>query len=253
MNVSTLGDYKTVYNCEGAAAGTISKCPCKPGVPLPLSTTKKNVLYIGDSLSIGMMPYLATILDDIALVQHAPWSNDGGAEESAYFLQCLDQWIHSPSGIPVFPDLIFFNSGMHNIVKSGTPGHGTTPGQSGNSSVYGAEMMEATKQLLLFVAQTDNKTRLVYGLTTPFLCDDNSDLVIRGILNREALAIMRQYNILTIDPHAAVVAKCGPADKNTSNHCFNTVGCFCPHCNGDAYNWLVSNHIAPILRTVLLS
>ena len=46
--------YSSVYSCDSPAAPSVtSKCPCKPGAPLAPSTTKKNVLIIGDSLSIG--------------------------------------------------------------------------------------------------------------------------------------------------------------------------------------------------------
>lgn len=69
----------------------MSKCPCKPGTPAEPSTTLKNVLIIGDSLTIGYTPALAANLADVALVQHVPWDDsDGGAEESAYFSQCFD-------------------------------------------------------------------------------------------------------------------------------------------------------------------
>lgn len=43
-----------------------------------MSTTKKNAIWIGDSLSLGMIPYVAANLSDIALLQHAPWGSDGG-------------------------------------------------------------------------------------------------------------------------------------------------------------------------------
>lgn len=64
---------------------------------------------------------MATGLADIALVQHAPWdTKDGGAEESAYLDQCLDYWTAHPSGIPFVPDLVWWNSGMHNLGVNGT-------------------------------------------------------------------------------------------------------------------------------------
>lgn len=70
------------------------------------SSAKKNVLIIGDSLSIGYTPVVAANLSDIALVQHAPWdTRDGGAEESAYMDQCLEYWTAHPSGIPFVPDV----------------------------------------------------------------------------------------------------------------------------------------------------
>jgi hypothetical protein len=84
-------DLHNVYNCvsprAGASLGT-SRCSCKPGAPLPPSPSLKNVLVIGDSISLGYTPFLAAALADVALVQHAPWSGDGGSEEAAYALQC---------------------------------------------------------------------------------------------------------------------------------------------------------------------
>ena len=74
-----------------------NRAVCKSGPALPFSTSLKNVLWIGDSLSIGMMPFVAANLSDIALVQHAPWGIDGGAEETAYGLYCLDSFLHSPA------------------------------------------------------------------------------------------------------------------------------------------------------------
>lgn len=69
--------------------------------------------WIGDSLSLGMIPHVAANLSDIALVQHAPWGGDGGAEETTYGLACLDFFLHSPSGMPAHFDLVLFNFGMH--------------------------------------------------------------------------------------------------------------------------------------------
>ena len=113
------------------------KCVCKPGAPLPMSKTLKNVLVIGDSVSLGYTPSLTTILADVALVQHAPWGGDGGAEETAYGIQCLDYWLRSPSGIEIAPDLVFFNFGLHDGPKlfAYPPANVTIPGQEGNMTV----------------------------------------------------------------------------------------------------------------------
>ena len=47
---------------------------CKPGPPLPPSATLKNVLIIGDSVSIGYTSYatpnVPDLLSDVALAQH---------------------------------------------------------------------------------------------------------------------------------------------------------------------------------------
>lgn len=88
--VAYESSFNTVYNCtapDGTVVG-LDRGVCKPGVMLPLDAVKKNVIVIGDSLSIGYLPSLRAALADIALVQHAPAdTSDGGAEETAYGVQ----------------------------------------------------------------------------------------------------------------------------------------------------------------------
>ena len=111
--VSGNGTYGAVYNCTSAATGAnvTNLSVCKSGPILPMSTTLKNVVWIGDSLSLGMIPFVTANLSDVALVQHAPWGGDGGAEETAYGLYCLDFFLASPSGMALQPDVILFNFG----------------------------------------------------------------------------------------------------------------------------------------------
>lgn len=243
--------YSSVYNCtpvDGSPATTLSKCPCKPGAPAPPDATRKNVLVIGDSLTIGYTPLLATALADIALVQHAPWDvSDGGAEETAYLDQCLDNWLAAPNGQAWKPDLIYFNSGMHNLAVNATPGHGQVPGQGGNASEYGPELASATARLVAFAAASGGKTKLMFGLTTPYLCDSSIDAVITGTLNAAAAQIMAENNIWTVDMHGPIINKCGPAPVAS---CFGVKQCYCPHCPG-AYDWLAKTIIAPAIRAAL--
>jgi hypothetical protein len=242
--------YGSVYNCTGAAPATQSKCPCKTGAPLPPSTTLKNVLIIGDSLTIGYTPSVAANLADIALVQHAPWDvSDGGAEESAYFLQCLDSWVRAPSGEPFWPDVVYFNSGMHNLAAGGQ----NTPGQSGNASEYAGEMQLVMERMVAWAASAPGaiKPKLIYGLTTPYLCSASTDSVITNVLNAAAASIASSLNIWIADPHGPIIAKCGAAPVAS---CFETNDCFCPHCPGgtpNAYGWLADNVIAPQIRLLL--
>ena len=94
--------YDARYNCSAADGSVvINRATCKSGPPLPMSTSLKNVLWIGDSLSLGMIPHVAANLSDVALVQHAPWGGDGGAEETTYGGYCLDYFLASPSGMPI--------------------------------------------------------------------------------------------------------------------------------------------------------
>jgi hypothetical protein len=46
----------------------------------------------------------------VAKVQHSPLDTaDGGAEETAYGVQCLDYFLRSPAGVKLKPDVIMFN------------------------------------------------------------------------------------------------------------------------------------------------
>ena len=104
--------WEKVVSCLPAAAGKppVPGTPvCKPGPLNRLSTTRKNCLVLGDSVSLGYTPFLTTALADDCVVQHAPNGGDGGAEETGYGLECLDSFLSNPDGAPVTPDLILFN------------------------------------------------------------------------------------------------------------------------------------------------
>ena len=130
---------------------------------------------------------------------------------------------------------------MHNLAVNATPGNGQVPGQGGNSSEYEAEMTRVTARLVAYAAASGGKTRLMYGLTTPYLCDASTDAVITGTLNAAAARIMASNNIWTVDMHGPLIAKCGAAPT----------AAFCPHCNSAGYTWLVQTAIAPAIRAAL--
>lgn len=239
--------YSTTYNCSAASTTvTTSKCPCKPGPPLPPSSSLKNILVIGDSISIGYVPSLVSAFASVALVQHAPWDFvDGGAEETAYGLQCLEYWLHSPSGIAFNADLVLFNFGMHDLVLNCTPGFGCTPGQSGNSTVYPGELQQITAQLQAYAAKVGAK--LLFANTSPMLCDAGQNAVIPNTLNPAAISIMARAGIPTIDMYGTIVEKCGPVPQAS---CFGTQGCWCPHCP-PGYAWLAQTAIIPAIQKLL--
>jgi len=107
------GAYDAVFDCVPPGGGPATKgiSVCKGGAPLPMATDKKNVIWIGDSLSLGQMPWAAANVSSFALLQHSPWGGDGGAEETAYGLYCMPHFLHSPAGFPIRPDLVLFNFG----------------------------------------------------------------------------------------------------------------------------------------------
>jgi hypothetical protein len=187
-----------------------------------------------------MIGYVAKSLADIAQVIHSPAGGDGGAEETTYGVRCLDFFLASPSGMAVKPDLILFNWGMHD----GPMTNNTVPGQNAPPDNYTAELTNLTVRLKAFAAATGSK--LAFAHTTPFLCTAQQDGCVQN-LNNQASAIMAAAGIPTLDPYSPVIAKCGKAPQSS---CFNSTGCFCPHCpNG--YSWLADNFVAPALRAML--
>ena len=65
--------------------------------------------------------------------RHAPWGGDGGAEETAYGVQCVDQWLYSPNGTAFEADLVYFQWGLHDGPKlfNEPPANVTIPGMFG--------------------------------------------------------------------------------------------------------------------------
>lgn len=210
---------------------------CKSSGPLPFDTARKNVIILGDSVSIGYTPKVAALLDDVALVQHSPWGGDGGAEETKYGWLCLDFLLRAPDGTPQRPDVLYFNFGLHNLNEN------RLPGQSGPIEEYAPYLDKIAQQL----AALDPKTKVVFGITTPEMCNAASDDVVVNN-NKDAVDIMAKYNIPTVDMHAPIIEECGPAPNKT---CLGINNCFCPHCSGDGYQWISERTIAPAIRQAL--
>ena len=218
---------------------------CKPGAQKPFAAApRKNVIVLGDSVSIGYTPYVAALLANVALVQHAPFdTRDGGAEETAYGLKCLEYFVKDPAGKLLQPDVLMFNFGLHD----GPLGNATEPGQQGNSSVYPGELEQIARGLQRLFPPATSRTKLLFALTSPMLCNANADGNVVG-LNNEAAAIMAALGVPTVDPHAAIVAKCGAVPQQA---CFGANKCFCPHCSGAGYSWLANSTLAPAIRGML--
>eukprot|EP00040_Diaphanoeca_grandis_P005963 m.35340 g.35340 ORF g.35340 m.35340 type:complete len:376 (-) comp17117_c0_seq1:56-1183(-) len=243
------------------ALGVTGKCVCKPGAPLPMSTTLKNVLIIGDSVSLGYTPSVAEILGDVALVQHAPWGGDGGAEETAYGMQCLDYWLRSPAGLAIKPDLVYFNFGLHDGPQlfNEPPANVTIPGQEGNMTVYPGELKQIAMALKNW-SSADGAgagAKLLFAITSPMMAAARPDEDVVN-LNTAAKQVMASVGIPTVDLYAAIVKECGPVPQSS---CFGIPDCFSPHCGGTAthipgqptkgYYWLANSTIAPAIKQEL--
>ena len=138
---------------------------------MPFDEKRKNVLILGDSVSIGYTPSVAQQLSDVALVQHTPWGGDGGAEETAYGWQCLDYLLRAPNGEPLVPDVLFFNFGLHNINPNST-----IPGQAGPPSEYAPFLDKIAGKLSEWSKET--KAKLIFALTSPMLNSVETDKIV---------------------------------------------------------------------------
>ena len=194
---------------------------CKQGAPLPLSTALPNVLIVGDSVSIGYTPLLAQYMAPVAAVQHSPWGGDGGAEEAAYGLQCLDYLLRAPNGTPLRPEVLMFNWGLHSRFPAGsTP---VVPGQHGDPAVYAQNLEKITQKLVVWAG---GKTKLLFAVTSPMLNDKTiDDVVVQH--NKQAVEIMQRHNVPMVDLHAPIIKQCGAVPQAT---CWNQTGCWSPHC-----------------------
>ena len=258
VNATSCGDYtacpagytcanhgsgwRVISTCIGTAGNATGVQVCKQGAPLPMASDKKNVLVLGDSVSIGYTPFVNAALADVALVQHSPWGGDGGAEETHYGWECLDFLLAAPDGTPQHPDVLYFNFGLHNL------GNDTLPGQAGPVAEYAPYLEKIVAKLVAWAKPT--ATKLLFGITTPEMCDAGADAVVQRN-NVAAAALMRKYHVPTVDLHAAVVGQCGDAPNTT---CFNQSTCFCPHCpqaNGVGYEFLAERVIVPAISKLL--
>lgn len=222
-----------------AAAPIAGKQICKIGPNLPADPTRKNAIVLGDSVSIGFTPPTAALLNSTIMLQHAPYSSDGGACETAYGLQCLDNFIRGTDGTEIAWDLIYFNFGLHNLVPDN---ESFVPGQSGRQSDY-LPSLEKIADRLLEVNKTLG-TKIVFGLTTPEMCDASKDAIVQS-LNKQALGLMRSKSIPVVDAHAAVIQECGPSPQDT---CLGKARGGCPHYSAEGYEWIAKNIVGAAIQ-----
>eukprot|EP01116_Phalansterium_solitarium_P019249 TRINITY_DN5316_c0_g1_i1.p1 TRINITY_DN5316_c0_g1~~TRINITY_DN5316_c0_g1_i1.p1 ORF type:complete len:329 (-),score=76.72 TRINITY_DN5316_c0_g1_i1:63-998(-) len=213
---------------------------CKRGPAIPASTTKPNVIVLGDSVSIGYTPHVAANLSERYLVQHTPYDDsDGGAEETAYGIQCLDYFLSTPQNVEFNASLVVFNWGMHNVFD------GTVPGQNGDPGVYNAQLQVIVERLLLYCKDTGAKLLWVTTTPVPFNVTANDNAVAH---NKFAALLMASFGIPTVDLYQAVIDYCGPVpDYNCK--------CDISLCNNVHYTekgWAyLSSFVAPAIASIL--
>lgn len=226
---------------EVTAANSVGEEVCKTADPVVRQEGRPLVLIIGDSVSIGYTPYVRAGLKDIADVAHGPWdTKDGGAEESEYGWQCIEYLLHAPNGSLLQPDVIMFNWGLHNENNASRASAHFVPGQSGPASEYAPYLTKLAMRIKVAAP------KVLFAITSPEMCSASTDAVIQS-LNTQAIDIMRDAEVPTVDLHAAITRECGQAPNTT---CLGHSRCFCPHCPL-GYEWLARGTLIPALRKLL--
>eukprot|EP01045_Picozoa_sp_COSAG04_P005939 COSAG04_NODE_284_length_18146_cov_3.266789_8_plen_131_part_00 len=100
--------------------------------------------------------------------------------------------------------------GLHNSL-GGNCTAPCTPGQSGPPAEYAPFLEKIVASLL--AAPALKKTKLLFAITSPDLCNAPIDDIQRS-LNDQAAAIMAKNKIPTVDLYKAITTKCGAGEHD---------------------------------------
>lgn len=119
---------------------------------------KKRVLILGDSISIGYLPYTRELLKDEMTVVRP----QGNCEGTTRGVKELDQWLALEGGRW---DVIHFNFGLHDLKRvdpvTGAPSSNPAHPRQAELDVYSRQLRETCARL------KKTGARLVFATTTP--------------------------------------------------------------------------------------
>lgn len=216
---------------------------CEPGAQFPANhSSLPSIMVIGDSVSIGYTPQVASILANKAFVQHNPWSGGGGADDVGTGLECFESYTRDS----MFEDqrwtLVSFNFGLHNLDNS-----------TSAEELYGQLLSNFTDKLLEKGSRLGWK-QIVYVLTTPYMPDRYLGNMVVEDLNRIATGIMQERNIPIADLYTRVTDLCGQVYKNCSicdNEYNPQTGIYCGYHYTSAGWTYLAEYLAPFYSKYL--
>lgn len=215
---------------------------CTPGAHAPPSATQVNIIYIGDSVSIGATPDLTALVAPEIFLQHSPWSGGGGADDVGNGLACEDAFLRTAMYEPARWDGIVFNFGLHDLDNS-----------TQNEAFYAAALTNFTSRLRAAQPQA----KLAFVTTTPFMPLRWFNNMVVEDLNRIARGIMGPLGIPVIDTYSAVIAHCGEVynhcdicDQEPSQWPHGPAGAFCGYHYVPAGWELLANTLAAEIKKI---
>jgi hypothetical protein len=177
-----------------------------PNIVLGITNKKlPNVLIIGDSISIGYLPFVKELMKDKALVTR-PYNEDGNPENcqgTTNGVKNIDKWIGDTKW-----DVIHFNFGLHDI-KHVDPV--TRENSKDPEHPHQADLKQYKKNLTVIVEKLKvSGAKLIFATTTPYPDDVGGPLRDPGMpekYNKAALKIMKKNGITVNDLFAFVLPR----------------------------------------------
>jgi len=175
-----------------------------------------NVLIIGDSISIGYLPFVKELMKDKALVTR-PYNEDGNPENcqgTTNGVKNIDRWIGDTKW-----DVIHFNFGLHDI-KHVDPV--TRENSKDPEHPHQADLKQYKKNLEVIVEKLKTTgAKLVFATTTPYPDEVGGPLRDPGMpekYNKAALKIMKKNGIAVNDLYDYVLPRMEELQRPNNVH-----------------------------------
>jgi len=175
---------------------------CCATAPLNASTTKKNCLLIGDSVTNGQSGLVASKLKDVCQVQKII-GNDAGGESGCWPISSA-----SPMGDAIDWDIIHFNEGLHSLYPR--------VNNSKDLAIWADQLANFTTQM----QAAHPKATFIYATMTPMMVekwDTRPEKFRNDVEDKNAVAVKTvQANGVTRihDLYHVVTDVCGAVYKN---------------------------------------
>ena len=188
-----------------------------PNIVLGITNKKlPNVLIIGDSISIGYLPFVKELMKDKALVTR-PYNEDGNPENcqgTTNGVKNIDRWIGDTKW-----DVIHFNFGLHDI-KHVDPV--TRENSKDPEHPHQADLKQYKKNLEVIVEKLKTTgAKLVFATTTPYPDEVGGPLRDPGMpekYNKAALKIMKKNGIAVNDLYDYVLPRMEELQRPNNVH-----------------------------------
>ena len=188
-----------------------------PNIVLGITNKKlPNVLIIGDSISIGYLPFVKELMKDKALVIR-PYNEDGNPENcqgTTNGVKNIDRWIGDTKW-----DVIHFNFGLHDI-KHVDPV--TRENSKDPEHPHQADLKQYKKNLEVIVEKLKTTgAKLVFATTTPYPDEVGGPLRDPGMpekYNKAALKIMKKNGIAVNDLYDYVLPRMEELQRPNNVH-----------------------------------